>query len=259
MRILTWNVNSVRKRLKHIILLIKKVSPDVICLQETKVENSSFPVKKFTNLGYFHHYLNGIVSFNGVCIISKIKSTASNKINFCQKNDGRHISQMINGIEINNIYIPAGGEIPDKKTNEKFRHKIEFIDELISWTKNKKNSILLGDFNIAPKPDDVWSHKQLINTVSHTEIERKKIDELLIKGDWVDTVRCFVKPPNNLFTWWSYRSPDYKKNNRGRRLDHCWITSDLKHLIKKVQILDYTRAWDVPSDHVPILIDITKN
>ena len=92
MKITSWNVNSVRKRINHIILLIKKVNPDVICLQETKVENSSFPVKTFSNLGYLHHYLNGILSYNGVCIISRIKSTTSNKINFerinlCVDND----------------------------------------------------------------------------------------------------------------------------------------------------------------------------
>ena len=260
MKIISWNVNSVRKRLSHIIELIKREEPDIICLQETKVDNSSFPIGEFKNLGYLFLYLNGIPAYNGVCIISKKKSTKSQTINFCNKNDARHINEKIDGIEINNIYIPAGGEEPDIDTNAKFRHKISFMNELISWSeKRNKRSIILGDFNIAPDVDDVWSHKQLLNTISHTKIEREKIKEFLVKGEWVDVIKSFVSPPKNLFTWWSYRSPDYKKNNRGRRLDHFWITTDLVRSIESAEILDYTRSWEKPSDHVPLLVSLKIN
>lgn len=257
MKILSWNINSVRKRINQLSLLINRLSPDVICLQETKVENASFPHLDFQNLGFFYQYLNGIKAYNGVCILSKYKSERSHLINFCGKKDGRHLSETILGIDINNLYVPAGGDEPDLKKNEKFIHKIKFLNELISWSKIKlKKSIVLGDFNIAPRFDDVWSHKQLINTVSHTEIERIKIKEFYERGRWVDIVRNKLNPPQNIFTWWSYRSPDFRKYNRGRRLDHFWVTSDLVQSVSDVRILDYTREWEKPSDHVPILVEI---
>ncbi len=118
MKILSWNVNSIRIRLNQLLDVILAESPDVICLQETKVENESFPSKKLKEMGY-HIFLNGIASYNGVCILSK-KNTKNFKIkSFCGKNDGRHIQIQLKDLNIHSIYVPAGGDEPDPKINKK--------------------------------------------------------------------------------------------------------------------------------------------
>lgn len=258
-KILTWNVNSIRARIKHIEKIERKVNPDVICLQETKVNNESFPREKIYEIGYKHIYLNGIKSYNGVCIISKIKADNHNTINWCKKNDGRHIKVNIKGFSIHSLYVPAGGEVPDENENPKFKHKIDFLKELTIWSKTqskREKTIICGDLNIAPHVDDVWSHEALKNVVSHTTIEREKLLEIQKLGNWCDITREILNNNENLFTWWSYRSPDYKKYNRGRRLDHVWISKDLVPKVKKLNIYSITREWDRPSDHVPIVIEI---
>ena len=257
MKIISWNVNSVRSRINNIKKLVKLFKPDVICLQETKVENSNFPLNDFKKMGFAYFALNGIKSYNGVCICSKIKIQNEKKHTFCAKNDARHISTKISNFEIHNLYIPAGGDEPDVVKNPKFNHKISFLDELFSiYEAKNKNLLLCGDFNIAPLEDDVWSHKQLINTVSHTKIEREKLLLFQRSKQLVDLVRKKINPPSNIYTWWSYRSPDFTKNNRGRRLDHIWCSENISKKVCDVKIHKETRSWDKPSDHVPIGIII---
>ena len=147
-----------------------------------------------------------------------------------------------------------------QKKNEKFKHKLEFLNEFLKYSEKNKDklNIFCGDFNVAPFEEDVWSHKHLRNVVSHTEIERNTVLKILKKGNLIDLIRMEIKPPKNLFTWWSYRSPDYKKNNRGRRLDHIWVT-DLKKLKTSYsKILIEFRDNLKPSDHVPIMSIIEK-
>ena len=256
-RILSWNVNSIRARLEHIKKVSNEFFPDIICLQETKVTNQDFPTEQIKEMGFNYIYLNGIKSYNGVCVLSKIEASEVEIINWCGKKDGRHIQAKINGITVHSIYIPAGGDIPDSIQNLKFEHKIKFLEELNEWSRKevKNNSILCGDLNIAPFIDDVWSHERLKNVVSHTKIERDKLIKIQQSGNWFDT-KSLIKAEENLFTWWSYRSPDFRKNNKGRRLDHIWISHDLIKSIKIMKILKITREWDRPSDHVPIYIDI---
>ena len=104
--------------------------------------------------------------------------------------------------------------------------------------------------------DDVWSHKSLINVVSHTEIEREKLKKILEDCNLIDAVRYFVNPPQNIYTWWSYRSPNYKINNRGRRLDHIWVSKQIKNKLVNSKILDKYRSKDKPSDHVPVCLEM---
>ena len=119
------------------------------------------------------------------------------------------------------------------------------------FDKNQIN-IVCGDLNVSPNEDDVWSHKQLQNVVSHTKVEREKLIQIMNRGKLVDTTRMFISPPKNVFTWWSYRSKDFKKNNRGRRLDHIWITDHHKVVSLNAKIIIDTRSLPQPSDHVPI-------
>jgi exodeoxyribonuclease-3 len=150
--------------------------------------------------------------------------------------------------------VPAGGDIPDAALNHKFDHKLKFIDwmsEFFAAQKDKK-IIMVGDLNIAPLEHDVWSHKQMLNVVSHTPIEVEKMSALQQSLDWIDTHRFFVDKSKKLYSWWSYRALDPLGSDRGRRLDHIWATPNLKAHIKSMKIYHEFRIENQPSDHVPI-------
>ena len=156
--------------------------------------------------------------------------------------------------------MPSGGDIPDVNLNQKFKHKLEYINLMEEWiisnrTKNDK-MILMGDFNISPHEHDVWSSRQLRNEVSHTDIERSMLIKLQNSLDFVDTARHFVPLSEKFYTWWSYRNINWQKSNRGRRLDHIWVSSNLKDKLLSVQAISIARDWLLPSDHVPYCIDI---
>ena len=251
----SWNINSVRLREELVLRFLKLARPDIMCLQETKCIDEKLPLESFEKLGYKFAAFRGEKSYNGVLILSKRKLVKIEKFNFCGKNDARHIGiELEDGVKVHNLYIPAGGDLPDAKLNPKFEHKINFLSEIKNkfFKGKKKKTILVGDFNIAPLPDDVWSHKALLNVVSHTKIETDLLLEIKKSGNWVDTFRE-MKPSGKLYSWWSYRARDWKISNRGRRLDHIWASQDLKSKLSKVQIFSEARDWERPSDHVPIL------
>ena len=265
MKITTWNINSIRLRLSSLARLITEISPDIICLQETKVRDELFPVKDIGALGYPYQAISGMKGYNGVAILSKWPLIKIKTKVWCKKADCRHVFATINKkgvrpIEIHNFYVPAGGDIPDPKKNIKFAHKLQFLEEVAEWQesreKNSSAQVLVGDLNIAPLPTDVWSHKQLLKVVSHTPVEIAALKKLQLAGSWADAVREIIPPEEPLFTWWSYRSKDYKKNNRGRRLDHIWTTNALKTYISAIDVFNATRGWEKPSDHVPITITL---
>lgn len=262
MRIATWNINSVRLRLPLVERFITEHKPDVLCLQETKTVNETFPAEALKKLGYKHQHFHGMKSYNGVAILSR-KPIAEFKVqNWASKDDCRHIhARLENGTEVHCLYVPAGGDIPDPVANPKFAHKLQLLDEVTSWWKkekrNKTSRILVGDLNIAPLEHDVWSHKQLLDVVSHTPIEVEKLTTMQKANDWVDAVRHFVPADQKLYSWWSYRAADWLASNRGRRLDHIWVTPDLVPNLRAASILKDARGWaPKPSDHVPVMLDL---
>jgi exodeoxyribonuclease-3 len=117
-------------------------------------------------------------------------------------------------------------------------------------------SLLLGDLNVAPLPFDVWSHRQLLNVVSHTPVETEALEALRIDSGFVDAVRHLRPEPEKVYTWWSYRSPDWAAADKGRRLDHAWVSEDLKTTVRAVEIARETRGWARPSDHVPVTVQL---
>jgi len=162
-------------------------------------------------------------------------------------------------VTIHNFYVPAGGDIPDPALNEKFRHKLAFLDEATMWEQlhpedPAARSVLVGDLNIAPLETDVWSHKQLLDVVSHTPVEVEKLEKLQAAGRWVDVMRNFVPPEEKLFTWWSYRAADWEASNRGRRLDHVWATPAFAPTARAMSVVRAARSWERPSDHVPVVV-----
>jgi exodeoxyribonuclease-3 len=258
-KISTWNINSVRLRVDLIKKLSLSSSPDIILLQETKTEDQYFPFEEIKNIGYNYQIYSGEKSYNGVAILSKKPFNDRFSLSFFN-DDKRHICVKIEDIEIHNFYIPAGGDIPDPNINSKFLHKLEYLRALKNWflenRDRNENIILAGDLNIAPLENDVWSSKQLRNEVSHTSIERELLIDIIKSFDWCDTARYFIDSNEKLYSWWSYRNRDWKKSNRGRRLDHIWVSQKLKTRCKSFEILKTARDWEKPSDHVPVILDL---
>ena len=273
-KIISWNINSLRLRLPLLKQLVLQQNPDIVCLQETKVQDQDFPILEIKNLGFDFIQFAGEKSYNGVAILSKIPLLDVKKYNMHQspflvtKNitdsgHKRHISASLqNGIVLHNFYVPAGGDIPDTKLNDKFDFKLKFIDwmtEYFSQNYQKNDRIILvGDLNIAPLDNDVWSHKQLLLVVSHTPIEVEKMNYLKASLNWIDSHRFFTPENEKLYSWWSYRGLDPFKSNRGRRLDHMWITPNLRTNLYKAEILKDFRIADRPSDHTPISIQLNN-
>jgi len=258
MKILTWNINSVRLRLPLLLGLLEAEQPDVFCLQETKTVDETFPMLELMSAGYPYYHFTGMKSYNGVAIFSKLPLSEKEIYNHCSKEDCRHISVKIdNKYELHNLYIPAGGDIPDVDENEKFKHKLCFLDELKEWfSKNRSEDdaiIAVGDFNIAPYEHDVWSHKQLLKIVSHTPIEVEMLEEFRKSLNFIDVARKFVNMSEKLYSWWSYRSSDWRSADKGRRLDHIWTTPKLESKLKSYEILKEYRGTEQPSDHVPVV------
>jgi len=261
MRIVSWNVNSVRLRLESLARLASEWQPDVICLQEVKAQPQDFPFESIRALGYGEIHLRSMKGYNCVAILSRLKLEMPDGKDWCEKQDCRHaLAQLPGGIELHNFYIPAGGDIPDPEVNVKFAHKLAFLDEATAWfaegRREGRKMIMLGDLNIAPLETDVWSHKSLLSVVSHTPIEVEKPGRLQEAGLWVDAVRKIIPPSEKLFSWWSYRAIDWSLSDRGRRLDHIWVTPALAPDVADARILRDARGWAQASDHVPVMVDL---
>jgi len=264
MRIVSWNINSVRLRIDQVTKFLKEQEPDVLCLQETKCHNGQFPSAAFEKAGYPHLAINGQKGYHGVAIASRVPLEDPEPIEFCGKGDARHMAVTLpGGARLHNFYVPAGGDLPDPEENEKFAHKLEFLAEMTARFKKtkKKPAILVGDLNIAPHENDVWSHKQLLKVVSHTPVEVEAMATLIKAGGFVDVARELVPDDEKLFSWWSYRAKDWAASNKGRRLDHIWVTEPLRAAAlaggrEVFRIHQDARGWEKPSDHAPISLDL---
>ena len=257
MKIVSWNINSVRFRIAIVEQFLREAEPDILCLQETKVIDGDFPVAAFRALGYPHIVLHGQRMHHGVAIVSRVPITADDRFDWQANSEARHIGvRLDNGVRIENVYVPAGGDVPDRTVNPKFGQKLDFIDRMTRWSAGLDcPSLLVGDFNIAPLEADVWSHKQLIDVVSHTPIEVAALDALRASNSWVDLGRHFYPAPARLHTWWSYRAKDWLASDRGRRLDHMWATESVAKAATAHTVFESCRSWLKPSDHVPIMTE----
>ena len=262
-KLATWNINSVRLRAELVTSFLKAHKPDVLCLQETKVPDPLFPTEPFNALGYTHQAISGQKGYHGVAILSRLPFKKTVAKAFCGKDDTRHVSVLFEaGLELHNFYVPAGGDIPDVKANPKFAHKLDFLREMerVFSKQRKKRSqpvVLVGDLNVAPLENDVWSHKQLLDVVSHTPVETDLLAKAFKAFDWHDVTRSFVPADKKIYSWWSYRAADWEESDRGRRLDHIWVSPALKDGLSHHTILREARGWDRPSDHVPVMTTIS--
>lgn len=264
----TWNINSVRLRIDLVAKFIKSTRPEVVCLQETKCPDDAFPLKRFKRLGYEHAALNGQKGYHGVAVLSRVPFESITIENFCDKVDCRHIGVVLGEraglrepITLHNFYVPAGGDEPDPQVNEKFEHKLNFLDQMRAHVglrpARNERAILVGDLNVAPLEHDVWSHKQMLRVVSHTPIECEKLTAARDAGGWIDSMRVHTPEPEKLYTWWSYRAMDnWRKADRGRRLDHVWTSDAVAGRVSSIEIAKDYRGATRPSDHVPVTATI---
>ena len=260
MKIATWNINSVRRRLNLVTRFLRQHQPDVLCLQETKVINALFPAKRFSELGYVHQAINGQKGYHGVAILSRHPFIRFEAKTFCGKDDCRHLGATFeNGFELHNFYVPAGGDIPDSQVNPKFAHKLDFLREMAATFETRSDRetpvVMVGDLNVAPLPNDVWSHKQLLDVVSHTPVETNLLAAVKASFDWIDVTREFVPHEEKIYSWWSYRAQNWEASDRGRRLDHIWTSPGLRGAVRNHTIFKKLRGWKAASDHVPVLAE----
>ncbi len=257
MKIASWNINSVRFRIAIVEQFLREEEPDILCLQETKVIDADFPRDRFAALGYRHIVIHGQRMHHGVAIISRVPLVEDDRLDWQANREARHVGvRMENGVRLENVYVPAGGDVPDRDANPKFGQKLDFLKRMTDWSDALAvPTIVTGDFNVAPLESDVWSHKQLLGVVSHTPIEVEALDALKAANDWVDLGRGFHPAPARLYTWWSYRAKDWAASDRGRRLDHMWASGDVARSASSHRVFEECRGWDKPSDHVPIMTE----
>ena len=257
MKIISWNVNSVRARIENISNYIKESKPDILFLQEIKTEEINFPKEKFNDLGY-QSYIFGQKSYNGVAFVSKVKIS---NINIKFINDKLKQSRVITGdielkkkkIKLINIYVPNGNPI----TTEKYNYKKEWLNTFMLAVKKElkrnQNIIISGDFNIIPEEIDVYDSKRYENDALFKLEIRKKYRELINFG-FKDVFRNINKTKEE-YTFWDYFAGSWAKNY-GMRIDHFLVTNNILENIKSIKINTKPRSKTKPSDHTPIELEI---
>ena len=264
LRIVTWNINSVRLRHDQVARFVAEHAPDVICLQETKCRNGEFPEAAFAEMGLPHLAVNGQKGWHGVAIASRLPIEPGPKLDICREGHARCVSASIAGVEVHNFYIPAGGDTPDREANPKFDHKLDFYEKLaltMAARRPDEPILIAGDLNVAPGEHDVWNHRYMSRIVSHTPAEVEAMGKLKASLGFTDLIREAVPEPHKLFSWWSYRAADFRASNRGLRLDHLWVSPGLdaaarRHGVVSARVHDDVRAWERPSDHAPVSADL---
>lgn len=264
--IATWNINSVRLRMPLVQRFLEEHRPDVLCLQEIKTVEELFPHDAFEALGYRWRAVHGQKGYHGVATVSRLPLREVSRHDWQANGEARHVGVELTGvsgtaggagIRIDNVYVPAGGDIPDRDVNPKFGQKLDFLGRMTAWAQALDTpTLLLGDFNIAPLPSDVWSHKALLDVVSHTPVEVETLARFQAAHGWVDLGRKLVPAPERYYSWWSYRAKDWRAGDRGRRLDHIWGSPALADAARAHHILEDARDWEKGSDHVPLIMEL---
>ena len=250
-------------RLNQVLLWLENKNPDVLCLQETKVLDADFPFESFEKLGYKVKAF-GQKSYNGVAIISKF-DFVDLKYGFCGElaqcdsakqfdDQKRVISALINGVRIINVYVPNGSSL----SSDKFEYKLSWLKQLKIYLeqplKRDEKICLLGDFNIAPSSKDIYDQKIFEGGIMASEKERFYLEEI-IKGKFIDSFRIFEKN-SGYWSWWDYRNNSFELN-KGWRIDHIYICNSLLSNIKSSVIEKDQRELDQPSDHAPVMIELS--
>ena len=252
MKISTWNVNSIRVRLPHILAWLEQHRPDVLCLQETKVTDEDFPVAEFEQAGYAAVF-SGQKTYNGVATLSR--SPAADVVRALPKADGtqkRLLAANIDGVRIINVYVPNGEAVG----SDKYGYKLAWLKALSVYLRAELKAhpklVVLGDFNIAPEARDVHDPKLWAGQVLCSDKERAAFRALLAAG-LMDVFRRFDQPELS-FSWWDYRMGAFRRD-RGLRIDHILCSRELASVCRACHIDKTPRALERPSDHAPVVAE----
>lgn len=254
MKLASWNVNSIKVRLPHVLDWLKETKVDVLCMQETKSTDDKFPKDEFQQIGYQSAYF-GQKTYNGVAIVSKfpISEVVCNFPDIPKPEQARFIKAEIENIKIMNAYIPNGQAVGA----DKFNFKLDWLTKLKQYLKDgysKEEKVLLcGDFNVAPEDRDVYDPEKTVGQILVSDQERNHLNEVKNWG-FTDAYRMFVEEPGN-FTWWDYRQLAFRRKI-GFRIDHIWVSDGLKSSCKNASIDIAPRKKERPSDHTPIIVEL---
>ena len=253
MRLATWNVNSLKVRLPQVLDWLKLYQPDVLCLQETKLEDANFPVQDIQDAGYQALY-SGQKTYNGVAILSRIAANnAITSIPGFEDPQKRVLAANVGGLRIVCLYVPNGQSVG----SDKYQYKLSWLAAATSWLKQelaaKPRIIVVGDFNIAPEDRDVHDPKAWEGQVLVSAPERKAFQDLAGIG-LKDAFRLFEQPGQS-FTWWDYRMNAFKRK-MGMRIDHILMSEDLTKICRSCNVDIEPRKSERPSDHAPVWADL---
>lgn len=250
--IATWNINSLRVRLPHVIDWLAANSPDVLAMQETKLTDDIFPIAQFEQLGYRALY-SGQKTYNGVAILAK-QPLQQHAVTLPEYDDPqkRVLCASVGQVCILNLYVPNGSEVG----SEKYHYKLKWLTHLRSYTKTllqqHSNCILLGDFNIAPTDADVHDPDEWRGKVLCSDAERAHFFGLLETG-LVDCFRLFPQQEKS-YSWWDYRAAAFRRN-RGLRIDHILANTSFASRCRSCRIDPGPRKLEQPSDHAPVMAE----
>ncbi|SFO39352.1 Exodeoxyribonuclease III [Nitrosospira briensis] len=253
MKIATWNVNSLKVRLQHVLDWLALNQPDVLCLQETKLQDENFPIEEIAAAGYQTIY-SGQKTYNGVALLSKQPGfeivSGIPDLDDAQK---RVLGAVYGDVRVICVYVPNGQHV----TSEKYQYKLKWLAALRDWMRDMlarhQKLVLLGDFNIAPEECDVHDPKLWEGQVLFSAPEREAFREVLELG-LTDSFRLFEQAEKS-FTWWDYRMMAFRRN-MGLRIDHILLSGDLAKTCTACVIDKATRRLERPSDHAPVMVEL---
>ena len=253
MKIATWNVNSLKVRLPHVLDWVAANQPDVLCLQETKLQDENFPIAEIAASGYQTIY-TGQRTYNGVAVLSKqpgIEPVMG--IPGLDDPQKRVLSAIYDDVRVICVYVPNG----EKVGSEKYVYKLRWLAALNEWIRDMlarhQKLVLLGDFNIAPEERDVHDPSLWDGQVLFSQPEREAFQQMLSLG-LLDSFRLFEQPEKS-YTWWDYRMMAFRRN-MGLRIDHILLSSELAKICATCAIDKMPRKLERPSDHAPIMVEL---
>lgn len=258
MKIATWNINGVKARIDNLLHWLQEAEPDVACLQEIKSVDEQFPRESIEALGY-HVETHGQKGFNGVAILSKLRFDEVSR--GLPGNDGDEQARFIEGVfstskgalRVASLYLPNGNPV----ASEKFEYKLGWMDRLENWTKERlaleEPLVLAGDYNVIPEPEDAKNPEAWLEDALYMPESRQAFRRLANLG-LTDTIRAVTHEPGT-YTFWDYQAGAWQKNN-GIRIDHLMLSPEAADHLASASVQKHTRAWEKPSDHVPVVVEL---
>lgn len=252
-RIATWNVNSIRARLAHLSTWLGEAAPDVLAIQETKVQDPDFPAAELAALGY-HVLFSGQKTYNGVAVLSKEPATlVATDIPGLDDPQRRVLAARVGDLLLVDLYVPNGSEVG----SEKYAYKLAWLDALAAWVEtllaSERRVMLLGDFNIAPDDRDVHDPEAWRGKILCSDEERARLKRLVDLG-LTDVFRRFEQAPQS-FSWWDYRGGGFRRNE-GLRIDLILASAELAARCAGCTVDLAPRRWEKPSDHAPVVAEL---